>query len=96
MIGGVVLLLIGSRLVVWGGVGLGQALGLSELIIGLTIVAVGTSLPGLATSIAGIVKKTALHSRGQCGWIQSNQLYCYYWSSPNPQANGAGRCSDAP
>jgi cation:H+ antiporter len=57
MIGGLVLLLIGSRLVVWGGVGLGQALGLSELIIGLTIVAVGTSLPELATSIAGVVKK---------------------------------------
>jgi cation:H+ antiporter len=57
MIGGLVLLLIGSRFVVWGGVGLGQALGLSELIIGLTIVAVGTSLPELATSIAGVVKK---------------------------------------
>jgi cation:H+ antiporter len=57
MIGGLVLLLVGSRLVVWSGVGLGQALGLSELIIGLTIVAVGTSLPELATSIAGVVKK---------------------------------------
>ncbi|MDH3558427.1 MAG: calcium/sodium antiporter, partial [Deltaproteobacteria bacterium] len=57
MIGGLVFLLIGSRLVVWGGIGLGQALGLSELIIGLTIVAVGTSLPELATSIAGVVKK---------------------------------------
>jgi cation:H+ antiporter len=57
MIGSVVLLLIGSRLVVWGGVGLGQALGLSDLIIGLTVVAVGTSLPELATSIAGVVRK---------------------------------------
>ena len=57
MIGGLVFLLIGSRLVVWGGVGLGQALGLSDLIIGLTIVALGTSLPELATSIAGVVKK---------------------------------------
>jgi len=57
MIGGLVLLLIGSRLVIWGGVGLGQALGLSDLIIGLTIVALGTSLPELATSIAGVVKK---------------------------------------
>jgi cation:H+ antiporter len=57
MIGGLVLLVAGSRLVVWSGIGLGQALGLSELIIGLTIVAVGTSLPELATSIAGVVKK---------------------------------------
>ena len=57
MISGLLLLLIGSRLVVWSGVRLGQALGLSELIIGLTVVAVGTSLPELATSIAGVVKK---------------------------------------
>jgi cation:H+ antiporter len=57
VIGGLILLLLGSRLVVWSGVGLGQALGLSELIIGLTIVAVGTSLPELATSIAGVLKK---------------------------------------
>ena len=57
MVSGLVLLIIGSRLVVWGGVGLGQALGLSELIIGLTLVAVGTSLPELATSIAGVMKK---------------------------------------
>lgn len=57
VIGGLVLLLLGSRLVVWSGVGLGQALGLSELIIGLTIVAVGTSLPELATSIAGVLRK---------------------------------------
>lgn len=57
LIGGLLLLLVGSRLVVWGGVGLGRALGLSELIIGLTVVAVGTSLPELATSIAGVVRK---------------------------------------
>jgi cation:H+ antiporter len=57
MIGGLVLVVAGSQLVVWSGVGLGQALGLSELIIGLTIVAVGTSLPELATSIAGVVRK---------------------------------------
>jgi cation:H+ antiporter len=57
IIGGLFLLLVGSRLVIWGGVGLGQALGLSDLIIGLTVVAVGTSLPELATSIAGVVRK---------------------------------------
>jgi cation:H+ antiporter len=57
MIGGLVLLLLGSQLVVWGGVGLGRALGISELIVGLTVVAVGTSLPELATSIAGVLRK---------------------------------------
>ena len=72
MIGGLVLLLIGSRLVVWGGVGLGQALGLSDLIIGLTVVAVGTSLPELATSIAGVVKKQ--HSIAVGNVIGSNLI----------------------
>ncbi|MGI9303275.1 MAG: calcium/sodium antiporter [Gammaproteobacteria bacterium] len=44
-------LLIGSRLTVWGAVSIARDLGLSDLIIGLTIVAVGTSLPELATAI---------------------------------------------
>jgi cation:H+ antiporter len=45
-------LLVGSRAVVWGAVGIAGSLGLSELVIGLTIVAVGTSLPELASSVA--------------------------------------------
>ncbi len=53
---GLATLLIGSRLLVWGGVSIAQALGVSELIIGLTVVAIGTSLPELATSIASAVK----------------------------------------
>ncbi|QPH53821.1 calcium/sodium antiporter [Pontivivens ytuae] len=44
--------LIGADLLVRGAVGLSEAAGLSEAVIGLTIVAVGTSLPELATSIA--------------------------------------------
>jgi cation:H+ antiporter len=72
MIGGLVLLLVGSRLVVWGGVGLGQALGLSDLVIGLTIVAVGTSLPELATSVAGVLKKQ--HSIAVGNVIGSNLI----------------------
>ncbi|MEJ2365121.1 MAG: calcium/sodium antiporter [Deltaproteobacteria bacterium] len=52
-----VLLLIGSRLLIWGGVGLARAVGVSELVIGLTVVALGTSLPELATTLTGIIKK---------------------------------------
>lgn len=48
---GLVLLVIGSRWLVTASVAIATALGVSELIIGLTIVAVGTSLPELATSV---------------------------------------------
>jgi len=46
-------ILIGSsRLLVWGATTIATAIGVSELIIGLTIVAIGSSLPELAASIA--------------------------------------------
>jgi cation:H+ antiporter len=48
---GLVLLIISSRILVWGAVGIAQAIGMSDLIIGLTVVAVGTSLPELASSL---------------------------------------------
>ncbi len=54
---GLLLLLLGSRLLIWGGVGFAHLFGVDELIIGLTLVAVGTSLPELATTLAGSMKK---------------------------------------
>ena len=54
---GLVLLVISSRMLVWGAVFIASDLGVSDLIIGLTIVAVGTSLPELASSLAAIRKK---------------------------------------
>lgn len=48
---GLLVLIASSRLLVWGAVDIATALGISDLIIGLTIVAVGTSLPELASSI---------------------------------------------
>lgn len=48
---GLTLLIISSKVLVWGAVYIAQALGISDLVIGLTIVALGTSLPELAASI---------------------------------------------
>jgi cation:H+ antiporter len=48
---GLLLLVVSSRVLVWGAVGTAQALGVSDLVIGLTIVALGTSLPELAASV---------------------------------------------
>ncbi|MCC4309988.1 calcium/sodium antiporter [Alcanivorax marinus] len=53
---GLVLLVVSSRLLVWGAVTIAESLGVSDLIIGLTVVAVGTSLPELASSLAAIRK----------------------------------------
>ena len=53
---GLTLLIISSRILVWGAVEIATALGVSDLIIGLTIVALGTSLPELAASIIAAKK----------------------------------------
>ncbi|KPM83057.1 calcium/sodium antiporter [Pseudoalteromonas lipolytica] len=53
---GLVVLIISSRLLVWGAVSIAEIMGISDLIIGLTIVALGTSLPELAASIAAARK----------------------------------------
>ncbi len=56
LVAGLVLLLISSRIIVWGAVSLARALEVSDLVIGLTVVAVGTSLPELAASLASVLK----------------------------------------
>ncbi|EKM97409.1 calcium/sodium antiporter [Stutzerimonas degradans] len=53
---GLVLLVQGSGLLVDAAVTLAKALGLSELVIGLTIIAAGTSLPEVATSVIAAIK----------------------------------------
>lgn len=53
---GLILLILSSRLLVWGAVSVAQSFGISDLIIGLTVVAVGTSLPELASSLIAIKK----------------------------------------
>ncbi|MDN6319167.1 MAG: calcium/sodium antiporter [Marinobacter sp.] len=56
LIVGLVLLVVSSRLLVWGSVSIAQSLGVSDLVIGLTIVAIGTSLPELAAALAAVRK----------------------------------------
>ena len=51
LIAGIIILLVSSKLLVWGAINIATTFGVSDLIIGLTIVAIGTSLPELAASI---------------------------------------------
>ncbi len=51
LIFGMILLIISSKLLVWGAVGIAELMGISQLVIGLTIIAIGTSLPELAASV---------------------------------------------
>jgi len=56
---GLVVLMLSSRMMVWGAVEIAAFLGVSDLVIGLTIVAIGTSLPELVASIASVLKGEA-------------------------------------
>ncbi len=55
-IGGLLLLVASSKILVWSATQIAVYFGVSDLIIGLTVVAIGTSLPELAASISSAVK----------------------------------------
>jgi cation:H+ antiporter len=57
VIGGLLALMVGARLLVDGAVSIARGYGISEAFIGLTIVAVGTSLPELATSLIAAFRR---------------------------------------
>lgn len=59
LVGGLAMLIGGANRFLLGAVGLGQELGISEAVIGLTVVAVGTSLPEMAVSIVAAIRRHA-------------------------------------
>lgn len=57
ILGGLAVLVIGSRLLVTHSIIVARNLGVSEAVIGLTIIAAGTSMPELATSMVAAFRK---------------------------------------
>jgi len=53
---GMSMLVVSSRILVWGAVEIARGFGVSDLIIGLSVVAIGTSLPELASAIIAMRK----------------------------------------
>jgi cation:H+ antiporter len=69
---GLILLVIGSDLFVRGGRGIGNELGISERMLGLTVIAIGTALPELIGSIVAALRGQAALAIGSV--IGSNVL----------------------
>ncbi len=49
-------LVLGAKLVVYGGENIAEALGISDFVIGVTVVAIGTSLPEMTNALYGAVR----------------------------------------
>jgi cation:H+ antiporter len=56
---GLIALIFGGKLVTENAMVLGEALGISQTVLGITVVAIGTSLPELITSLAAVKKGSA-------------------------------------
>ena len=56
VVGGCIMLVVGSQLFVEGAVVIGRGIGISEAVIGLTLVAFTTSLPELVTSVYAAIR----------------------------------------
>lgn len=74
--GGMLLLFLGGKWVVDGGIFIASQLGLSDYVIGASLVALGTSLPELVTSIVAIIKKE--HSLA-VGNIVGSNIFNIFW-----------------
>jgi cation:H+ antiporter len=56
-VAGLVVIVLGARLLVFSAIDLAQWAGISESIVGLTVVAVGTSLPELVTGVIAAIRR---------------------------------------
>lgn len=72
ILGGLAALVLGSEMLIRGGVSLARDLGVGETVIGLTLVAVGTSLPELATCVAAVIRR---HSEVVIGNILGSNVF---------------------
>ena len=59
LVAGLSVMIAASHFLVWGSVDAARAMGVSELVIGLTIVAIGTSVPELASAVVAARKGEA-------------------------------------
>ena len=57
VVGGIILLAVGARLMVHAAVNVAAMLNISPVVVGLTVVAIGTSLPELAASVVSAMKQ---------------------------------------
>ncbi|WP_409331615.1 calcium/sodium antiporter [Trujillonella humicola] len=71
-LGGLLLLVVGARLLVGGSIDLARELGISEGVIGLTVVALGTSMPELVTSVVAAVRR---HTEVALGNVLGSCVY---------------------
>jgi len=56
-LGGLVVVVLGARLLVFAAIDLAREAGISETVVGLTVVAIGTSLPELVTSVMAALRR---------------------------------------
>ena len=71
-LGGLLVIVLGGKLLVDGAIGLARYYGMSEAVIGLTVVAVGTSMPELVSSVVAAIRK---HGDVALGNIMGSNIY---------------------
>lgn len=76
IVGGLVFLFYGGKILVESAIILARLAGLSEAFIGLTIVAVGTSLPELVTSVVAVIHG---HDDIAIGNIVGSNIFNAFW-----------------
>lgn len=76
ILGGLVILPLGGKIVIDGAMGMSTLLGLSESFVGLTLVALGTSAPELATSALATYRRNVDIAMGN---VVGSNLFNIFW-----------------